>query len=188
VSPAVMMLSRGIRRVPLRYEHPKRERFDYRTMQYVESYQPVFERFYVPAVREWLAGWEQWQKGEHPDQQREDPPEYSYEEWEGKGPDPDFYYPGEAWPDDAEMGICMYESITEGTPISGVYPDTAAGRHDMAAELATGDTSITSHFTAQDWLDVINGQIFGTDIPTGEPVYAREFPRNQDDRQENPNG
>lgn len=81
--PGVMMLSRGIRRVPLNYEHPQRERFDYRSMSHVKSPQPVFDQFYVPAVREWLAGWERWQTSPAPAADG-----CSYEEWEGNGPDP----------------------------------------------------------------------------------------------------
>lgn len=169
--PAVMMLSRELRRVPLDYEHPKKQRYDLRTLTYVEDFQPVFDRFYVPEVREWLANWELWQKGEHPDQKRDDPPEYSFEDWDGNGPDPDYHYPGDAWPKDAEMGICMYESVTEGTPISDVYPDTPAGRRAMAEQIAHEDTSITSSLTVDDWLEVINSQtIVGTEIGTGDPV------------------
>lgn len=170
----VMMLSRGVRRVPLHYEHPKKQRYDYRTMTYVEDFQPVFDRFYVPAVREWLANWELWQKGEHPDQQVEDAPGYSYEDWDGPGPDPDFHYPGAAWPKGTEMGICMYESVTEGTPISRVYPDTPEGRQAMAEQIASEDTSITSAMTVADWLEVIEGQtsIMGTDIGTGGVARA----------------
>lgn len=180
--PGVMMLSRGVRRVPLGYEHPKVEKFNGLQMRYVESYQPVFDAFYVPTVREWLAEWEAWQKGEHPDQ-REDPPACSFEEWNGNGPDPDFYYPGEAWPEGAEMGICMYESVSEGTPISDVYPDTPEGRRAMAEQIARNDTSITRAMTVADWLEVINSQTgapFGTHIGTGQPVRSADFRDSQE--------
>jgi hypothetical protein len=166
--PAVMMLSREVRRVPLDFQHPTKRRYDVRTGSYVEDHQPVFDRFYVPAVREWLAGWEAWQTSPHP---RADG--RTFEEWDGNGPDPDYYYPGAAWPEGAEMGICMYETVTEGTPISAVYPDTPKGRADMAAELARTDTSITSSLTAADWLEVIEASAvapMGTDLHSGQPV------------------
>lgn len=170
----VMMLSRGIRRVPLDYEHPKKQRYDFKSMTYVEDFQPVFDGFYVPTVREWLTNWELWQRGEHPDQADPDHAKYTFEEWDGNGPDPDFYYPGEAWPEDAEMGICMYESVTEGTPISRVYPDTPEGRRAMAEQIAGEDTSITSSMSVSDWLEVIEGQtsIMGTDVSTGGVARA----------------
>lgn len=171
--PGVMMLSREVRRVPLDFQHPKRRDYSYRKRDYVESYQPIFDGFYVPVVREWLAERDLWQRGEHPDQGKSAATDCSFETWAGNGPDPDYYYPGEAWPADVEMGICMYETVTEGTPISAVYPDTPEGRAAMAAELARTDTSITSSLTEADWLEVISRSAvapIGTDIASGAPV------------------
>jgi hypothetical protein len=157
----MMMLSRGVRRQPRTYDPPRRR---------AGGYQPVHDRFYVPAAREWLAGWEAWQRGEHPDQQRDDPPTCSFEEWHGEGPDPDYHYPGEAWPAGAEMGIRMYETVTEGTPISAWHPDTGEGRRAMAAELAApgNDTGLTSDLSAEDWLRIIEGVPLARDVRTGE--------------------
>lgn len=160
--PVMMMLSRNVRRVPLDFRHPRNSR----------GFQPLYDAFYVPTVRAWLVEWEAWQKGEHADQIKyASEPErvaYPFEEWSDNGPDPDYYYPGEAWPEGVEMGICMYESVTEGTPISAVYPDTADGRVAMANELAGGDHGITSGLSVQDWLGVITEQIAARDIHTGE--------------------
>jgi hypothetical protein len=180
-----MMLCRTVRSVPLGYEHPKRDRWDFRRATYTQDFQPVFDRFYVPAVREWLAEWDAWPKGEHPDQQPSDHlpssdiSNYTFEEWSGNGPNPNYYHPGAAWPADAEMGICMYETVTEGTPISRVYPDTTEGRQAMAEEIARDDTSITSSLTVDDWLGVINGQagaVFGTEAATGVTVRGTDAP------------
>jgi hypothetical protein len=160
--PAVMMLSRGVRRVPMDYDPPLDPR---------GGYHPVFDQFYDDALAEWREEKRRWDAGERPDYFRpKEDGEYTFEEYHGEAPDPDYYYPGSAWPEDAEMAIRMYESVTEGTPISRPYPETPAGRRAMANELAAGDTSITSHFTVDDWLEVIDGQIMGTDIHTGEIV------------------
>jgi hypothetical protein len=155
----VMMLSRTVRRVPLGYEHPVDRR---------GNPQPRFDRFYVPAVEEWLAARERWVSGEDPD--RAEHPDMDYGDWEGDAPDPDYYHRGRGWPEGVEMGIQMYEEVSEGSPISGVYPDTDDGRRAMAEELSRQDTGITSDFTAGDWRGVIDGQVFGTDIKTGEIV------------------
>jgi hypothetical protein len=155
--PMLMMMSREVRRVPLDYEAPRSERHG--------SWQPRFDKFYVPTVKQWLADREAWENGTHPDRAGHD---YSFEEWDGNGPDPDYYYPGEGWPEDAEMGIQMYETVTEGTPISRVYPDTPGGRRAMAEELTTIDSGITSGLTVDQWLQIIDGQTLARDIHTGE--------------------
>lgn len=157
--PMLMMLSREVRRVPLDFEHPRNSR----------GLQPIFNAFYVPTVRDWLKRRDAWMMGERPEwfTEREGKP-YTFEEYEDNGPDPDYYYPGESWPEGAELGICMYESVTEGTPISRIYPDTELGRHEMAVELAGGSGSITDGMTASDWRAVIDGKIMARDIHTGE--------------------
>jgi hypothetical protein len=159
----LMMLSRKVRRVPMDFEHPRNSRGDH---------QPLYDGFYVSAVREWLAGWEAWQKGEHADQIKyAAEPErvaYTFEEWHGTGPDPDYYYPGETWPEGTTLGICMYEDVMEGTPISAIYPDTEEGRDAMARELAGAEHGITTGMTAEEWRQVIDGQVTARDIHTGE--------------------
>src|SRR5438105_2666411 len=49
----------------------------------------------------------------------------TYEEVEA-GPMPDF----SAVPED-QMGLCVYETTSEGTPVSPVFPDTAEGREAL---------------------------------------------------------
>lgn len=156
--PFLMMLNRKVRRVPQDYEPSRDTRGG--------GYQPCFDRFYVPTVKQWLADREAWENGTHPDRGDRD---YSFEEWDGNGPDPDYYYPGEAWPTDAIMGIRMYETTTEGTPISAWYPDTDEGREAMARELATDGVGGTSDgFTIDDWRSVISGDVMARDIHTGK--------------------
>lgn len=152
--PVLMMLSREVRRVPLDFEHPRNSRGDF---------QPVYDEFYVPKVRAWLAGWDHWQTSPDPRAEGE-----TFEDWHGDGPDPDYYHLGADWPEGAELGICMYETVTEGTPISAVYADTADGRIAMAGELAGGEYGITTGLSVQDWLGVITGQLVAKDVHTGE--------------------
>lgn len=157
--PIYMLLSREIRRVPLDYECPTDHR---------GGKQARYDEFYVPAVKDWLERRERWVSGEGPDANEH--PECTFEEWDGNGPDPDYYYPGDSWPADAEMGIQMYETVSEGSPISAVYPDTDAGRAAMADELAVGDHGITTGMSSDDWMRIIEGQVLAQDIHTGEIV------------------
>jgi len=153
----LMMLSREVRCVPMDYNPPQDER---------GHWCPVLDKHYEPALRKWQEGKRRWESGEDP--KAVEYPQYSWEEWSGEAPDPDYYYPGEAWPADAVMGIRMYESVSEGTPISATYPDTAEGKIAMSEELATRETGITSDLTAHDWLDVIEQKIMAKDIHTGQ--------------------
>jgi hypothetical protein len=152
----VMMLNREVRRVPRDYEPPRDER---------GRPHPCFDAFYEVALREWGVGRERWNSGDDPDREGRS---YTWEEWHGDAPDPDYHYPGERWSEDAEMGIRMYETTTEGTPISSWYPDTRAGRRMMARELAAADTGITSDLSEANWLAVIEGQVAARNIGTGE--------------------
>jgi hypothetical protein len=101
----VMMLSREIRRVPLDYDPPYRDR---------HGYWPVFDRFYDDALAKWQEEKRRWDAGERPSYFKSEDEGMSFEEYHGEAPDPDYYYSGSAWPEDAEMAIRMYESVSEG--------------------------------------------------------------------------
>jgi hypothetical protein len=168
MSPAIMMLSRELRRVPLDYKHP------------IENGRPtpLFLEFYEDALEQWVAQWREWQAGTHPDLQEgglhgPDKPKPLYAAWDGDPPSCERYLQ-ERWPEDVEMGVQMWETVSEGTPISAVYPDTTEGRRAMAEELVeTSGNTILAHFTAGDWLEVMGQQVVGTDIPSGRPFKAK---------------
>jgi hypothetical protein len=164
MSPMLMMLSREVRRVPLDYEPPRNSH---------GHVQPVFDRFYVDALREWEEEKRRWDAGERPDYFRPEqyPNGIPFEDYHGEMPDPAYYYPGERWPRGAVLGIRMYESVTEGTPISIAHPDTPEGRRTMARELAFhGGGGIADGMTFDDWMRVIDGAYLAKDIHTGEIV------------------
>jgi len=169
--PFIMMLQRVIRRVPLHYEHPRDDEGHFR---------PKYAKLWDDVMCEWLAGWEKWKRGEHEAQSLRYtrdcdsgkvgelvyPPGTPYVEYEAP-PGPE-YYRTRPWPEGAEMGIQMYEDVSEGTPISKVYPDTEDGRLAMARELAENPKGITKGMTVDEWLKVIDGELFGKDIHTGK--------------------
>lgn len=161
-----MMLNREVRRVPLGYEPPR---------NVYGHYCPVFDQFYADALREWQEAKRKWDAGERPDYCSAANRNLSYEEWDGPAPNPDYYLPGATWPEGTVLGICMYETVTEGTPISAVYPDRPDGYRAMAEEIVAKDTSITRAMTVADWLEVINNSAvapLGTDVVDRSPVRA----------------
>lgn len=66
-------------------------------------------------------------------------------------------------------GLQMWESVSEGSPISPVFDTPTA----LAAWLSEHPSGVTDRFTYGDWLDVINGQIMGTNIGDSSPVRAK---------------
>jgi hypothetical protein len=63
-------------------------------------------------------------------------------------------------------GFQMWESVSEGSPISPVFEAPGA----LATWLAEHPSGITDRFSYGDWLGVINGQVVGTSIPGSVPV------------------
>lgn len=153
----MMMLSRAVRRVPLEWEHPRDER---------GHHIPLFDRDYSAAASDWDRECAEWDRGEYPDYASESSKAMGYAEWAGDRPCAESYMP--VFPSDAKLGICMYEEVTEGTPISGVYPDTPQGRSDLAEFLADNPTGVTAGMTADEWLQIISGGLGAKDIHTGE--------------------
>lgn len=58
-----------------------------------------------------------------------------------------------------EMGICAYESTTEGTPISPVHPDTPQGRFEIARHCAENYTVLASQKgDIETWAAILYGK------------------------------
>lgn len=66
-------------------------------------------------------------------------------------------------------GFQMWESVSEGSPISPTFETPSA----LAAWLAEHPSGVTDRFGYGDWLDVINGQVFGTDIADSSPMRVK---------------
>jgi hypothetical protein len=100
-------MGREVRRVPVGWIHPKNE---------AGRYQPLFDRAYEEALNEWIAGREAWNA---PGNEQAKAHGCTWEEWEGKAPDPDYYRP--AWPPGTATAYQVYETVSEGTPVSPVF-------------------------------------------------------------------
>jgi hypothetical protein len=155
--PMLMMLSREVRRVPMGWEPPRDAR---------GRFLPMHDQTHADALAEYEAERAKWERGEFPAYATAESRTLPYEEWNGHPPDEESFRP--EWPADAEMGIRMYETVTEGTPISATYADTDEGRRAMADELAQSEHGITTGMAAEDWLRVIGGEVLAKDIHTGE--------------------
>jgi len=94
-------MSREIRRVPANWEHPKNE---------YGNYLPLLDNDFDTAAKKWDFDYELWEKGEHPDQEK------NREFWEywGNPPQRELYHP--KW-DNADW-YQVYETVSEGTPVT----------------------------------------------------------------------
>lgn len=110
--------NRGLRQVPLNWEHPKDER---------GRFKPLFDHshFSEDLLEEY----------------NEDMPEgekYTGEQILG------WHMPDFSDVPQERMGICAYEDTSEGTPISPVFPNTPEGRFQIAKYCAENQTVFAS--------------------------------------------
>ena len=109
-------MGREIRRVPPNWEHPTKEYPNYRLGTMEVRYQPMYDRALAPAMREWIADWDAWERGERPDYCSEESKILPYWEWSGGPPDPEYYRPD--WQEGLATWWQVYETVSEGSPVS----------------------------------------------------------------------
>lgn len=142
-------MSREVRRVPANWEHPKDER---------EHLIPLLGGSFKERAAKWDEEAEQWNKGFY---------RLSGDEWKSKGSDQTGTYedgwggsrPKEHeympdWPESERTHYQMYESTSEGTPISPVMETPEA----LARWLADNNASAFADMgaTYEQWLATIN--------------------------------
>ncbi|MEN5130699.1 hypothetical protein [Elizabethkingia anophelis] len=133
-------MGRELREVPADWEHPKREN---------GRYIPLIEGSFSQALSNWEFEEEQWKKGfvqsfgsgwkEKDDEHRG----YRYEDWAGSKPEKDHYMP--EWTDQEKTHIQLYESTSEGTPLSPVF---AKEDFDKLCEWAAENATTFANFKA----------------------------------------
>lgn len=131
-------MGREIRRVPRGWEHPtvldihKEENGDRAWFprfrgEKPTDFEPMLDRRYVEAAREWLAEAISWASGTHENQTRNPGQVHEAFFWDAEGPPPDKkYYLHGKWdydPEDEAQAPCfqIYETVSEGTPVSPVF-------------------------------------------------------------------
>ncbi len=104
-------MGREIRRVPSGWEHPRDEQ---------GAYKPMLDQTFNDAIEEWMEEYRLWKEGKHPGQS-EHPDiveKYTYWEYAGKPPDPDYQRPAF---DQEPTHYQIYQTVSEGTPTSPVF-------------------------------------------------------------------
>jgi hypothetical protein len=107
-------MGREIRRVPPDWKHPTRNNGS--------GLQPLFDKAYEPAAKEWAEACALWERGEHPDQLLYPDQSVSCKhwwEWDGNPPDKEYCRPD--WPAETITAYQVYETVSEGTPVSPVF-------------------------------------------------------------------
>lgn len=137
-------MGREVRKVPENWQHPKRED---------GSYIALFDGSYDDAVNDWDERCSAWNRGDFPEYADEEDRCMSYAEWAGERPRPEKYMP--AFLDSECTHYMMYETTTEGTPISPAF----ATAEELAKWLADTGASAFGYQTAnyEQWLRVAKG-------------------------------
>jgi len=146
-------MSREVRMVAKDWEHPKHWVTGLRGME--ERHKALYEgERYQPAVDEWDKECANWKEGWRPDHcDDEESRSMCYEQWEGQRPHRDDYMPD--WPAEQRTHLMMYETTSEGTPISPAFETPEELAHwlaDNGASAFGGDTA-----TYEQWLRVCRG-------------------------------
>lgn len=149
-------MGREVRKVPADWQHPK----DEMTGRYV----PMFDSSYEEAAFEWDEGRAAWERGEFPEYASEESRTLPYDQWNGKRPYSGNYMP--RWTPEQATHLMMYETTSEGTPISPAF----ATPEELARWLADNKASAFGRDTAsyESWLRVAGGGFAPSAIYTPE--------------------
>lgn len=138
-------MGREVRRVPANWQHPK----DERTGDYI----PLFDGDFATVAAEWDAANAAWERGEFPEYADAESKKLPYDRWSGQRPYSGDYMPN--WPAEQRTHLMMYETTSEGTPISPAFETP----EQLARWLADTGASAFGNSTAsyEAWLSVAQG-------------------------------
>lgn len=110
-------MGRELRQVPMGWEHPKHERWNGSLGIHEWRLSPLFDTAYPEALDEWIKDYNLWIEGLHP----QNGSYQYYWDWAGDPPHSENYRP--EWTADQlkNMGYCVYENVSEGTPVSPIF-------------------------------------------------------------------
>ena len=139
-------MGREVRKVPKNWKHPRNDR---------KQYIPLLDGF-KERLEEWEKGNAMWDKGFVDDfkggwKPRNKSDDMTFEEWHGKKPLKEDYMPN--FPEDQKTYYQMYETCSEGTPISPpmATPEELAKWLDNNSASAFGEQTATY----DQWLNTI---------------------------------
>jgi len=138
-------MGREVRMVPANWQHPKNENGYYISLFEGDK----FEK----RAAEWDEECAKWDRGEFPDYVSEKSKTLSFEQYEGRRPNADHYMPN--WPKSERTHLMMYETCSEGTPISPAFETP----EELAKWLYENEASAFGSSTAsyEGWLRVAQG-------------------------------
>lgn len=143
-------MGREIRMVPPEWVHPHTGTYPNGELRY----EPLFDGADL-ALRqqEWDSEKAKWDAGDFPDYVSSDGQMLPYEEYCGDRPEQSDYMP--CWPSDTRTHYMMYETTSEGTPISPAFPTP----EELARWLYENGASSfgTSTASYEQWLRVCKG-------------------------------
>lgn len=159
-------MGREVRMVPENWEHP---RYDENHTEVVNKgrkflvgrYIPLFNQNYEDALYEWKEGKKQWKAGFQPTyslngERYEPKTEYQkdrkWSEYAGSKPKPEDYMP--SWTNEERTHFMMYETTSEGTPISPAFATAKALARWLADTNASSFADMTA--TYEQWLHTID--------------------------------
>ncbi len=154
-------MSREVRRVPATWEHPHQycphspwtKGCDVAKANGGYCYKPMFDGDFNTRAREWMDAAIAWDNGTDKDAAENKAAHPFYWQWDAGPPDPEDYMP--SWPDAERTHYQMYESVSEGTPISPVMESPEALARWLADNGANAGAGRTASYEA--WLRVCNG-------------------------------
>lgn len=142
-------MGRECRRVPANWQHPTDE---------TGSYKPLYDQSYKEALAEWQFEHQKWAEGLTKNwvtgEWEPHNETCSFEDWNGEEPDPEYYRPD--WSESEATHYQMYETCSEGTPISPVF----ATPEEVARYCADNGVSSFADLTAsyEAWLAIAKGR------------------------------
>lgn len=106
-------MGRELRRVPKGWSHPRDNS---------GHYIPLLGQSFGDRLGQWEKGKTKWDQGLREDYSSREGEELSmtYEQWSGEKPMESDFMP--QWPESEKTHIQLYETTSEGTPVSPVYP------------------------------------------------------------------
>ena len=145
-------MGREVRHVPENWQHPKNDKGDYIPLL-GDNYQSRLDDW-NEASEKWQQGLrENWGKGEQwiPIPVEKEYQSMSYDEWDGPKPELSEYMP--QWSDSEKTHIVMYETTSEGTPISPAFKTP----EELARWLVDNNASSFAdrRATYEQWLNTI---------------------------------
>ena len=173
-------MGREIRRVPKGWEHPQNEYCKHfggiekahnryykpGDFSYGKCFKPLYDQDIEASAKEWIEGLNLWLRGEHPDQKDGGASEFKYYwEWAGNPPNPEFYRP--AWKPEEMTCYQIYETVSEGTPVSPVF-ETLDQMRDWLIEQGYSE-AVANGFVKDGWVPSMiyspqTGVVSGIDI------------------------